>query len=170
MAVKPTLHERLRYWFDNRFSGGPKVIIGWLGLGTLVLVMVMTIIALIPDIRPEGLTLKEVFWNILFQSLTPNPFDATVRWQFLVIMLLVTLGSLLMVSILIGTLTSGIESKVNDLHKGHSRVLENNHILILGWSAQIFIILSELMIAFEHHKNDCIMVLADQDKVKIKER
>jgi hypothetical protein len=26
MAVKPTLRDRLRYWFDNRFSGGPKVL------------------------------------------------------------------------------------------------------------------------------------------------
>jgi len=170
MTQKTTVRERFRYWFDNRFSGGPKVIIGWLGLGTLVLVVVMTIISLLPGVHPEGLSLKEVFWNILFQSLTPNPFDTTVRWQFLVVMLLVTLGSLLMVSILIGTLTSGIGAKVDELRKGRSRVLENNHILILGWSAQIFTILSELMIALEHHKNDRIVILADQDKVGMEEQ
>ena len=27
MSEKPTLRERFRYWFDNRFSGGPLVII-----------------------------------------------------------------------------------------------------------------------------------------------
>ena len=169
MTVKPNLRERFSYWFDNRFSGGPIVIIGWLGFGTLILVLFMTILSLLPGIRPEGLSLKEVFWNILFQSLTPNPFDTTVRWQFLVVMLLVTLGSLLMVSILIGTLTSGIGAKVDELRKGRSRVLENNHILILGWSAQIFTILSELMISFEHHKNEHIVILADQDKVEMED-
>jgi hypothetical protein len=67
-------------------------------------------------------------------------------------MLVVTLGSLFMVSILIGTLTSSIEAKVDDLRKGRSRVIENNHTLILGWSPQIFTILSELMIANENQK------------------
>jgi hypothetical protein len=28
MAEKPTPRERFRYWFDNRFSGGPLVLIG----------------------------------------------------------------------------------------------------------------------------------------------
>jgi voltage-gated potassium channel Kch len=169
MKAKPSLRERFRYWFDNRFSGGPKVIISWLVVVTLLLVGVMTSIALIPGIHPEGQTLKEVFWNILFQALTPNPFDTTVRWEFLVVMLVVTLGSLLMVSILIGTLTSGIEAKMDELRKGRSRVLENDHILILGWSSQIFTILSELMTAFEHHKNAHIVILADHDKVEMEE-
>ena len=169
MSDKPTLRERFRYWFDNRFSGGPLVIIGWLALGTAFLVILMTVLSLIPSIRPEGQDLKQVFWNILFQALTPNPFDSTTRWQFLVVMLLVTLGSLFMVSILIGTLTSSIESKVNDLRKGRSRVIENGHTLILGWSAQIFTILSELMIANENQKNACIVVLADKDKVEMED-
>jgi voltage-gated potassium channel Kch len=165
MPDKPSQRERFRYWFDNRFSGGPLVIIGWLAVGTLLLVIVMTLLSLIPGIQPEGQGLKQVFWNILFQALTPNPFDTSVRWQFLFVMLLVTLGSLFMVSILIGTLTSGIEAKVEDLRKGRSRVLETGHTLILGWSSQIFTILSELIIANENHKNAHIVILANRDKV-----
>ena len=169
MSEKPTLRERFRYWFDNRFSGGSLVIIGWLALGTALLVILMTVISLIPGIRPDGQDLKQVFWNILFQSLTPNPFDSTTRWQFLVVMLAVTLGSLFMVSILIGTLTNGIEEKVEDLRKGRSRVIESGHTLILGWSAQIFTILSELMIANENQKNAKIVILADKDKVEMED-
>ena len=169
MPEKPTLRERFRYWFDNRFSGGPLVIISWLALGTGLLVILMTVLSLIPSIRPDGQDLKQVFWNILFQALTPNPFDTTTRWQFLVVMLVVTLGSLFMVSILIGTLTSGIEAKVDDLRKGHSRVIESGHTLILGWSPQVFTILSELMIANENQKNARIIVLADQDKVEMED-
>jgi voltage-gated potassium channel Kch len=165
MPEKPTLRERFRYWFDNRFSGGPLVIISWLALGTALLVILMTVLSVIPSIRPDGQDLKQVFWNILFQALTPNPFDTTTRWQFLVVMLVVTLGSLFMVSILIGTLTSSIESKVDDLRKGHSRVIESGHTLILGWSPQIFTILSELMIANLNQKNARIVILADKDKV-----
>ena len=169
MPEKPSLRERFRYWFDNRFSGGPLVIIGWLALGTALLVILMTVLSLIPSIRPDGQDLKQVFWNILFQALTPNPFDTTTRWQFLVVMLVVTLGSLFMVSILIGTLTSSIESKVDDLRKGHSRVIESGHTLILGWSPQVFTILSELMIANENQKNARVVILADKDKVEMED-
>ena len=169
MPDKPTLRDRFRYWFDNRFSGGPFVIIGWLALGTALLVILMTVLSLIPSIKPDGQDLKQVFWNILFQALTPNPFDTATRWQFLVVMLVVTLGSLFMVSILIGTLTNGIESKVDDLRKGHSRVIESGHTLILGWSPQIFTILSELMLANENQTNARIVILADQDKVEMED-
>jgi len=169
MAEKPGFRARLRYWFDNSFAGGPLVLIGWLALGTALLVMLMTVVSLIPGIRPEGEDLKQLFWNILFQALTPNPFDASTRWQFLVVMLLVTMGSLFMVSILIGTLTSGIEAKVDELRKGRSRVIENGHTIVLGWSPQIFTILSELMIANENQKNACLVVLADKDKVEMED-
>jgi hypothetical protein len=169
MTEKPTFRERFRYWFDNTFSGGPRIIIGWLALGTIILVLVMTSISLIPGIQPDGQNLKEVFWNILFQALTPNPFDAAARWQFLVVMLVVTLGSLLMVSILIGTLTSSIEAKVDDLRKGRSKVIESGHTIILGWSPQIYTILSELMTANENQKNAHIVILADKDKVEMED-
>lgn len=169
MVQKPTWRERFRYWFDNSFAGGPLVLIGWLALGTALLVLVMTAVSLIPVFHPEGQDLKQLFWNILFQALTPNPFDTTVRWEFLVVMLLVTLGSLFIVSILIGTLTNGIEAKVEDLRKGRSRVIESGHTLILGWSPQIFTVLSELMIANENQKNARIVILADKDKVEMED-
>ena len=169
MEPKPTWRERFQYWFDNSLAGGPLVIIGWLGLGTIILVLLMTGLSLLPLFHPEGEDVKQVFWNILFQALTPNPFDTTARWQFLLVMLAVTLGSLFMVSILIGTLTNGIETKVENLRKGRSRVLESGHTLILGWSPQIFTILSELMIANENQKNARIVILADKDKVEMED-
>ena len=169
MSTKPTFRERFRYWFDNRFSGGPLVIIGWLALATAILVFLATLLVIIIHGIPEGQQIWQVFWNIMSQALTPNPVDAGNPWQYLIVMLVVTLGSLFMVSILIGTLTSGIEAKVDDLRKGRSRVIESGHTLILGWSAQIFTILSELMIANENQKNARIVILADRDKVEMED-
>ena len=169
MNKKSSWREQFRYWFDNQFSGGPLVIILWLVLFTVFLVILMTVVSLIPGIKPQEENLKQIFWDILFQALTPNPFNTTARWQFLVVMLAVTLGSLLMVSILIGTLTSAIESKVDDLRKGRSRVLESGHTLILGWSPQVFTIVSELMIANENQKKARIVILADKDKVEMED-
>jgi ion channel POLLUX/CASTOR len=167
MAQKPSWRQRFRYWFDNSFAGGPLVLIGWLGLATVVLILLATGIVILIHGIPEGQQVWQVFWNIMSQALTPNPVDAGNPLQYLLVMLLVTLGSLFMVSILIGTLTSGIEGKVEELRKGRSRVLESGHTLILGWSPQVFTILSELMIANENQKNARIVILADKDKVEM---
>ena len=55
------------------------------------------------------------------------------------------------------------------LRKGRSLVLENNHTVILGWSPQIFTILTELMIANENQKNARVVVMADKDKVEMED-
>jgi voltage-gated potassium channel Kch len=169
MSDKPTRRERFRYWFDNSFSGGPLVIIGWLALGTAFLIILATGLVILIHGIPESQQIWQVVWNIMSQALTPNPVDAGNPWQYLIIMLLVTLGSLFMVSILIGTLTSGIQAKVADLRKGRSRVVESGHTLILGWSAQVFTILSELMIANENQRNARIVILAERDKVEMED-
>ncbi len=169
MASKPTRREKLQYWFDNLFSRGPLIVIAWLALATGLLVAVMTAVSVIPGIQPDGLDFKQLFWTIFYQSLTPNPYDPSARWPFLVVMLVMTLGNLFLVSLLIGTLSNSISAKVDDMRKGRSRVLENNHTLILGWSNQVFTILSELMVAFENQKSGRIVILADNDKIEMED-
>ncbi len=167
MTQKPSRRERFRYWFDNSFAGGPLVLIGWLGLATVILILLASGTVILVHGIPEGTQVWQLFWNIMSQAITPNPVDAGNPLPYLIVMLVVTLGSLFMVSILIGTLTSSIQGKVEDLRKGRSRVLETGHTLILGWSPQIFTILSELMIANENKKNARIVILADKDKVEM---
>jgi ion channel POLLUX/CASTOR len=169
MAQKPSWRARFRYWFDNSFAGGPLVMIGWLGLATALLILLATGIVVLLHGIPAGDQVWQVLWNILSQALTPNPVDAANSLPYLLVMLGVTLGSLFIVSILIGTLTSGIERKVEDLRKGRSRVLESRHTLILGWSPQIFTILSELMIANENQEKARIVILADKDKMEMED-
>src|SRR5436190_2001409 len=57
---------------------------------------------------------------------------------FLASMLAVTFCGIFVTSILIGTITSGIEAKLDELRKGRSHIIESNHTVILGWSEQIF--------------------------------
>jgi voltage-gated potassium channel Kch len=82
---------------------------------------------------------------------------------------MVTLGGLFIVSTLIGVLASGISSKLDDLRKGHSFVVEKGHTLILGWSEKIFPIISELLIANENQKNPVIVILGLKDKVEMED-
>ena len=84
-------------------------------------------------------------------------------------MLALTLGGLFIVSALIGVLASGIDSKLADLRRGRSIVLEEEHTVILGWSESIFTIISELTLANESRKDPVIVILADRDKVDMED-
>jgi ion channel POLLUX/CASTOR len=86
-----------------------------------------------------------------------------------IIFVLVTLGGIFIVGSLIGTITSGLEGKLDEMRKGRSKVLEDGHTLILGWSSKIFAIISELLIANENQKKPRIVILADRDKVEMED-
>jgi ion channel POLLUX/CASTOR len=89
---------------------------------------------------------------------------------YLLLMLVVTLGGILIVSSLIGVLTAGLENKIVELRKGRSRVVESGHTVILGWSDQVFVVLSELAKANHGGKRSVVVILADQDKVGMQDQ
>jgi voltage-gated potassium channel Kch len=144
---------------------------GWLGLASALLVALTTLVVWLVD-GEHRLKPLTIFWDILFQALTPNPVATDAgSVPFLLAMLFITLGSLFMVSILIGILVTGIEDRLHSLRKGRSRVLERDHTVILGWNEHIFTIISELMIANENQpkSRSCIVILGDKDKVEMED-
>ena len=66
-------------------------------------------------------------------------------------------------------IAAGIDTKLADLRRGRSIVLEKDHTVILGWSDSIFTIVRELTLANESRKKPVIVILADRDKVEMEE-
>jgi voltage-gated potassium channel Kch len=164
---KAPLLARLRYRFDSTLSRGPIALIGWLGLAAAILVIAATLGVVAINAMPPEATIGAVFWNILSQALTPNPVDANNPTNYLLVMLVVTLGSLFGVSILIGLLNAGIAHRVESLQRGRSRVIEHGHTVILGWNEQVFAVIAELVVANANKRDACIVVLGDKDKVEM---
>lgn len=171
MPKQPSLLRRVRYAFDNTLARGPIALVFWLFIVTILLVVLAVAIDLwiggvTPDLQP-----REVFWNILFQALVPNPpgdFKDS-PWQFIIVMLVVTLCSLIIVSILIGLLSAGIQSRIDRLRRGRSQVIEHNHTVILGWSEQVFVIIHELIVANANQRQSAIAILGDRDQVEMED-
>ena len=171
MSSKPTWREKLSYWFDNMMSRGMPAMIMLLALASLVLILIagFAIIAFNAHPPEKSLGLGEAIWESLMRTLDPGTMGDDEGSGFRSVMLIVTVGGIFIVSTLIGVLNTGLEEKLERLRKGRSRVLETGHTLILGWSSQVFTIISELMIANENQKNARIVVLADEDKVKMED-
>jgi voltage-gated potassium channel Kch len=112
----------------------------------------------------------DIFYIIILRMLDPGVVsDDPLNWQFLTFMLFATVGGLFMVSTLIAIVNSSVIRKISDLRKGKSFVVEKNHTVILGWSFQVFPIISELIVANENQKNMCIAILAQKDKVEMED-
>jgi voltage-gated potassium channel Kch len=169
---KSTLSEKLRYRFDNTLSRGTLALIAWLAVVTAALIAVAILIDLLIGgvSQQQGLGPVQVIWSFVFQALVPNPPGSLDSpWQFLTVMLALTVGSLLLVSILIGILTTGIQTRLEQLRKGRAKVIETGHTVILGWSEQIFSIITELVIANGNQRESCIVILGDKDKVEMED-
>ncbi|CAN5234673.1 lipoprotein [soil metagenome] len=184
MSSKPSLSARLRYSFENTLAKGPIAIIGWLAIISILIVILSAIIIWIghlyadPNHTDKAPGFAEAAWQSLMRTMdsgnlandgNDEGFSHLQKWGVRGLMMLVTIGGIFILSTLIGTLTSGLESKLDDMRKGRSKVLETKHTLILGWSPKIFTIISELLIANENAKKPRIVILADKDKVEMED-
>jgi Trk K+ transport system NAD-binding subunit len=170
-VAKVGARERVRYWFDNTMSRGTPALIGLLGLASLALIGVVTgLVMLLADERDrQGHPPLKVLWESLLRTLDPGTMGADQgSTVFLALMLTVTIGGIFIVSALVGVLNSGLDTKLAELRKGRSRVVESGHTVILGWSEQIPTIITELARA-EDGRRLCVAILADRDKVEMED-
>jgi voltage-gated potassium channel Kch len=165
--MKYSFRERFRYWFDNMMARGSGVLILWLFMGAVAMILFVAFMAwLTPDQRNTPLT--QLIWASMLRTLDPGTMGGdTGSWGFLFLMFGITLGGIFVVGTLVGIITNGIDDKLDELRKGRSIVIEKDHTVILGWSQQIFSIISELIIANENRKNACIAILANKDKIEM---
>jgi hypothetical protein len=169
---KPTLRQRLQYHFDNYMARGTVALI--IGLGVVSMAVILLAAAFIRlahvALEDDELSFGEAAWMSLMRTLDPGTMGDDSGLLFRAIMLFVTLGGIFIVSTLIGIVNNGLESRLDQLRKGRSLVLENDHTLILGWTPQIFTIIEELVLANENRSSGAIIVvLADQDKVQMED-
>ncbi|GAA0964539.1 CASTOR/POLLUX-related putative ion channel [Actinocorallia libanotica] len=169
---RPSWRERWRYWFDNTMARGTPALIGWLGLASAVLVLVVATLAelLAPRDSDENGRWPGLVWRSLLRTLDPGTMgDDTGTAPFLGLMLTSTVGGIFIVSALIGVLTNGLNNKIAELRKGRSRIIEQDHTVLLGWSEQVFTVLAELAEANQSRRRSCVVVLADLDKVEMED-
>lgn len=163
--------SRLRYAFDNFMSRGPIALIGGLFLVSLLVVLVVSLVVAVSGTLAEHdatrrIDFIELVWRSLLRTLDPGTMGGDIgSVPFVLAMLTVTLGGIFVISILIGIVSTGLQGKLDELRKGRSTVLERDHTVILGWSAQVFETIREIVLANANRRRQCIVVLADRDKV-----
>lgn len=174
------IRDRIRYEFDHWMSKGPLppfVLLFLIGFFFIILLaVIIQIFELIPKGSGQILGLRDinnynffdVLWVVILRALDGGVIsDDPLDFLFLAMMFAATVFGLLMTSVFIGVVSSLVMDRLIELRKGRSFVLAKNHTIILGWSFQVFQIISELIIANANQKRSTIVVLAEKDKVEM---
>ena len=163
--------QRFQYWFDNYMARGSGAMLTGLFVLSALIIFVAAALVKITNSAPEGVGFFGVAWMSLLRTLDSGTMGGDSGSPFfLFMMLIVTFGGVFVVSALIGIINNSIEDKMDELRKGRSQVLENDHTVILGWTPQVFTIISEIVLANESRKSGAvIVVLADEDKVEMED-
>jgi Trk K+ transport system NAD-binding subunit len=169
MSRSITRRQRLRYWFDNTMARGPAALIGWLFLLSTVIITALAALVVFMGVGPDHSTFADDEWAALLHALDTGTIANDEGWPFRFAMLAVTIVGIFLVSTLIGILTNGLGTRLDRLRKGRSFVAEEGHTVILGWSSQVFTIVSELVLANANQPRSCIAVLADRDAAEMQD-
>jgi voltage-gated potassium channel Kch len=172
MTKRTPFGARLRYEFDKTMAAGTIALIGWLSLVSLVVIFIAGIIIAVTRVAPVGgepVGLIEAMWAALMRSMDAGTMGGDTGWAYRLIALAVTLSGIFIFSTLIGILGAGVNSKLEQLRKGRSKVLESDHTIILNWSPSILDIISELVIANASRKRPRIVIMANKDKVEMED-
>ena len=171
MSPRRSFRRRVRYKFDTILARGTVAVILWLGILTGTVVLVTGTLLSVLDIIIHGhhVGVIEGVWQNLLRTLEPAAMEADTGWPLRLQSLFVVLFGILVGSSLIGLIASGIERRVAELRKGRSEVLEEGHVLILGWSEKVFPVISELVYAHRARRGSVIVVMADHDKIEMED-
>ena len=116
---KPSFRVRFKYWFDNYVSKGPVAMINGLGIFTFVMVLIFATTLWLSRLHPNNDNNFNIFhsiWVNMTHVLDPGTVgNHEDNWPFQLFMMTVTIVGLVVVSTLIGLVSSGILDKIEEL-------------------------------------------------------
>lgn len=174
VSTRHGLRARLAYTFDNAIARRPEVVLLWLGLITLGVVLLATLVLTllqIPGVNGDegGESFLEAFWQTLLRILDSGTVASDVGWPARIVGIFVTLAGIFLAGSLIGLIANQLDQRIAELRKGHSMALETDHTLILGWSPRVTTIVSELVLANANQKGHAVVIVADEDKTQMED-
>lgn len=165
---KRSLRARLRYWFDNRMALGTRAMIDLL---VITIVAVMSVLGIINFLFKWRHSIPESIWSIFLHTLDPGVLsESEGSLGPIVVLTAATVFGLVVTGTLIAIINNWLEERMLQLRKGYSDVLEDNHVVIIGYDSETFTIIGQLIEANKNAKNRSIVVLdADVSKEQMED-
>lgn len=167
----PDNTEKFFYWFDNFFATNPMAKVYLLCVVNVVFMIIFGVCFHITG--SQGGDWAENFWMgftfaaDMAEDDHGGPFPYWKQWLFRVLNFTFSFGGAFVFGLVINFLSSWIDDRVAGLREGKSKVLEQDHTLVLGWNDRLLALLTEICEANRSEGGLPIVVLADRDKVEM---
>ena len=163
------IEQRLKYILDNFMSRGSSSIFMALLFTFLLGFLIMVFIRIIANALLPDETLNswlEIPWRVYVAVMEGSAAetDGDSNWLAKLTSIIGVMVGLILFSSMVAFITSVFESKLDELRRGRSIVLEKEHTLILGFGNRILEIIKELIEANESEQDAAIVILAENDK------
>lgn len=172
--------KKIKYQFDKLISQNPK---GLMAIFTFITMVFLGIIAgvitliniKIPkndDIKEKAEGIFEAYFKTyieLIDIVISPEFKTDINFWITLLNIIVAILGLLLISVLIGILTNIIQTRLVELRRGRSVVIESNHTVFLGWSNKLITTIHELSEAYKSEKKGTIVVMSIKDKIFMEE-
>ena len=173
MSMKSTLKERLQYKVDLFLAKGNvalfiSLVVAFVAAFVLIGLFRLLLQAFAPD--PVNDFFRQT-WFVFLQLTDPGNMsqDNDTSSIFKITAILAGLSGVVIFSALIAFLTTALDQAIASLKRGHSRVLEHGHTLILGWGDRVIEILRELVEANESEPHPVVVIVSEIEKEQMDE-
>ncbi len=168
--MKNSFRERLNYKAERFLSKGGASIFKSLLILFIVVFVVLTalrllLINLFPGLNYTGDIFRDIWVTFLEMTDPGNMNQDNEAPTFLkVLTILSGLTGVILLSMLIGFITTALDTMLYDFRKGRGKVIENNHTIILGWNERVVDVIRELILANESESSASVVILSREDK------
>ncbi len=168
-----TLREKISYRFDSFMSYGKLAITGILFVIGMIVVIVVAIIILVETPEVVNGSLTKTLWLSFMRVLDPGNVATDPDFnngKFVVITTIATFIGLALISTYIGMVSGDFSARIEKLREGNSKVLEKNHILMIGFCEDTLSIIDYLMKFKSNKEALSIVIVSGQSRKDVEER
>ncbi len=167
----PSFGDKVRYQVDRFLSWSPIArFVGLFALSFLLVTLNAIFVRIAmpaPEEGKEAFDFFEALWWATGRVADAGTMGGDEGTLVRGIALFTTLCGVGVVALLIGLVSSTIGDKLEDLRKGKSPVIDEDHTLILGYGEKIFAILRELREANSNLSHASIVILSPTEKEEV---
>jgi ion channel POLLUX/CASTOR len=168
---KPMWRQYLRYRFDGLLARGTWAVLLWLGIVTAIVVLIASLM-----LGRAGVTLSgsendswvEDFWQSMLRTIDSGTMASDDGWDQRAVALGVTVFGVLVLGTLIGVIASGVESRIDEMKRGRSAVVESDHLVVLGASSLLPVVVDQLLRA-NAGRRIAVVVMCDRDPAELQD-
>ena len=152
--------RRIRFYIDNLLGSGSNSLIYWLALVSFGFICLVAVVAWVIGISDHD-TFGDLLWDFMMRAITPWEIEASMgNLPYLLVLLILTLFGIFVLSILISFLSAIIDSRVKAVAEGVQPFPFSGHIVILGWSSRLPVVLDELLLANESESQSRVIIVS----------